>query len=263
MFAGQEHFTVIELALDQEVLFRLPPMSDGTVIVRAFHADVTTAGGGGGVPLDDGPPTTTSDSGPARDLTLELRHSEHLSVSNPNLILAESLWVDDFWRLRVRRGPDSISPSSELRRYRIEVTYPSQLLVIERRIPVGAFQTGFELNWNSQQYVSVSMGGTQILVDYTEEISALYGLETTRIDVDLDGGQFRDFSATAVVLGVGAGPSPNGGSPAVFFSVRVDFKGRRKDRGSISLRRQLPGLLVPGAVVPRRARRSSEVRPHH
>src|SRR6266508_6937074 len=134
MFTQRTHDAIIELAPDEERLYRLPPMSNGVVIIRAFDAYFTKGPHGEPIPHNS----------PTGDLELELRHANHLTLPGTNFILTESLWHDDFWRLRVRRPRRTVDPNapSEPLQYRIEVQYTSQLPVLERRIPVSFFHDG-------------------------------------------------------------------------------------------------------------------------
>ena len=53
MFAGQEHFTVIELALDQEILFSSCPRCPAVDGIEAYARAAT----GDTAPADSTPPT--------------------------------------------------------------------------------------------------------------------------------------------------------------------------------------------------------------
>src|SRR5262245_5484807 len=176
MFAGRTHSTVIELAPAEERLYRLPPMSNGDVFVRAFDAEVQIGPHGEVEPTPETAPT---------DLNLELRHSNHFSQSSPSFIHTQSLWHDDLWRLRVKRIPHPVTPSTKPHHYRIEVSYTSQLPVLERRIPASFFHDGFENNWNRQQYIFVDVSADKVFVQYKNDFRALYGLEDKVIPLDL------------------------------------------------------------------------------
>src|SRR5262245_7595302 len=121
------------LAPNESRLYRLPPMSAGRIVIDAEDAYTTTGPHG----------TLVVRSGPTVELTLDLRHSEHLTRNGVNRILAESLWHDDLWRLRVRRNgvPDGVS--QEPRQYSISAYYPSQFPMFANRIPASFFHDGF------------------------------------------------------------------------------------------------------------------------
>lgn len=208
MFAGRVHDAIIELEPGEEQLYRLPPMTQGPVIVRTYDAFFT-----------QGPhATVVPQSGPTSDLDLELRHASHLSQPGTNFIMAQSLWQDDLWRLRVKRH--AASAPGKLR-YRINVQYTSRLPILERRIPASFFHDGFEINYNRQQYIKFMLGGSTITISYQEDFAALYGLKDHVID--LSPVQFSDAWMTSLKLDVGAGPPPIGTGNAPFFSVRADF----------------------------------------
>jgi phospholipase C len=247
MFKFRKNYAFIELDLNQEIFFRLPPISEGPITINVTHSEIPLPsrpvirasrrprpwenitvhnsgtvilidGGGGGGGGGDG--------GPARDLNLELKHSNHLSISHSNSILAISNWYDDLWRLRVRRGPDPISPSTDRRKYRIEATYISQLPILERRIPLTFFQNGLEANWNKNQYVWAYIDGTEVHIEFRNDFALLYGQGSIKIPLDSIpswAASFRNVVTKGVRLGVGAGPAPTGGGTSVFLSVRVDF----------------------------------------
>jgi phospholipase C len=208
VFAGRQHQTIIELLPGEERLYRLPPMSAGPVIVRAFDASFTAGPHGTAVPH----------TGPTGDLDLELRHSAHLSQPGTNQILVQSLWQDDLWRLRVKRH--TVSPTQALR-YRIQVQYMSQLPVLERQIPASFFHDGFAINYNRQQYIKVNLIANTIEIKFDPSFAALYGL--TEHVIDTSPVSFSDVSMTSLTLDVGAGPAPLGGGNAPFFSVRAVF----------------------------------------
>jgi hypothetical protein len=112
----------------------------------------------------------------------------------------------------------------EDRGYRILVSYTSQLPILERRIPLSSFHDGFEANYNRQQYVSATIEGHTVSINFAPDLRQLHDLENQTIDMDIsDLVEFHDFRTTSVRLDVGAGPSPAGGGTAVFFSAQVDF----------------------------------------
>jgi phospholipase C len=246
----------IELAAGEERLYRLPPVSKGSVIVKAFHADISLHASGSGEPAplavaraDTQTPTPAevgpgvvasddpgggghhSDTSPARNLELELRLGNRTMASHGNLVQAESPNHTDGWRLRIRR----LSPLNDLTpnpgQYRIETSYTSQLPILERRIPASFFHEGFEANWNRQQYIHVQLNSSKLFVSLHNDFRQLYNLEETYVQdtgLPLDS---RDLHASSLTLDVGAGPSPRGGGTAPFFSVRADFPAGGKISG--------------------------------
>jgi phospholipase C len=230
MFAGRIHQNgMIKLDVEEEKLFRLPPMSSSKVIpvvVEVFDAFETMGPHG----------TFVFHDGPSSDLELELRHGNHFSQDGINIIRTISQTHDDLWRLRVRRlrrNPDPAAPS-EPRQYRIRVRYPSQLPIIERRIPAGFFHEGFAVNYNQQQYLKIRFGGSFINILVRADLADLYGLKS--VALGSDGGDFTtikkintgrvSFSSVdmkSLNFDVGAGAHPGLDGNGLFFSVRGDF----------------------------------------
>ncbi|HEV7912417.1 MAG TPA: alkaline phosphatase family protein [Albitalea sp.] len=225
-FAGRTHEAFIELAEDEERFFRLPPMSAGPVFIDAFDA-YTTRG-----PHD----SIVFHSGPTSELQLELKHSQHLSLTGTNRIVANSLWHDDLWRLRVRRQRGSPDPAVTFppRQYRIRALYSSVLPVLERRVAARFFHEGFEANWNRQQYLKIRFIGHRMQILVEKNLAALYGLKPEAADIgsgfvtfkSIDTGRlsFVDtVDMSSLRLDVGAGPHPIQGGNAMYFSVRGEF----------------------------------------
>lgn len=234
---------VIELDLNEEKLFRLPPISNisnevenGTavsrIIVNIFHTEMpdpnpvalqrarprrggTTWHRSDGIVIviDDNNNPLGGDNGPARDLKIELRHSDHLSVPAhgspyPNTVIATSKWHDDLWRLWIRRGADPISPSTNPRKYRIEVDYMSQLPIIERRIPIIFFKNGFDLNWNQQQYAQIRLQGPNIILGFREDLAELYHVPEFKYELK-DYLDFNDIRVERLTLNIQIKPLTN------------------------------------------------------
>jgi hypothetical protein len=262
MFAMSTHEAFIELEVGQEVIYRLPPMSAGPIIIHANHSgrasrpipplgtSSRTFSGSRGV---SGIRTSTlaegtiarrtgiggvtsgtvgevdpgeTDTGPARDLSLELTHSNHYSMIGTNYIMAESQWHDDRWRLRIKRGTDSFAPTNDHRRYKIIVMYYSQLPIIERPIPVKFFQYGFDENYNKQKYVSISFSTDKVLINFQNEFAELHGLQNpTEIPVPSSAIRLISKSIVKPRLSVGVRPLklPSGKiEKSVFLAVRAD-----------------------------------------
>src|SRR5258706_13200355 len=129
MFAGRIHTTNIELNPDEEILYRLPPVSAGPVEVQVVVP-------GGPRPGPKGQTQVDPDTAPT-DLELELKHPGQADQSFPGgLIITESKFADDLWRLRVKRKKvipvDPATPIDPLHKYKITVTYMSQLPVLDK-----------------------------------------------------------------------------------------------------------------------------------
>ena len=248
-FAPRTHSAVITLAAGDERLYRLPPVSRGAVIVKAFHADVSlraatgaselapathvVVGGvvqptphGAVVPArdddEDGGPH--SDTSAARNLELELRLADRTMARHGNLALSESPNHTEAWRLHIRRQPQLNDLTPNPGRYRIETTYVSQLPILQRRVPAPFFHDGFELNWNQQQYVYGHVNDSKVFIYFREDVRQLYNLdEVVVIDTGVPLAKANNIHTTAVRLDIGAGPAPPSfDTTAPFFSVRVD-----------------------------------------
>jgi phospholipase C len=225
MFAERTHNGFIELDEDDEKLYRLPPMSSSNVIpvvVRAFDAYTTR-----------GPNNTLIVHDEATDeLELELLHSNHFKQLGTNLIHTFSETHDDLWRLRVRRPRRTPDNSAERRQYRISVEYPSQLPVIERRIPTSFFHDGFEFNYNQQQYIKIELSGNHIHVLMRKDLAQLSSIIPEASDgdfftlenIDISPASFiENVDMTSLKFDVGSGPHPVRSGNGLFFSVRADF----------------------------------------
>lgn len=230
MFVGRTHDKgFIELNEGEEKLYRLPPMSSSNeipLVVTAFDA-YTTKGPHDQIIVHD---SLTS------ELELELRHSNHFPQSGANRIFTQSHFHDDLWRLQVRRPRRTVDPAAptERRRYRISVSYPSQLPILERRIPTSFFHDGFELNYNQQQYIQIRFIGHQIQILVRDDLADLYGLKPEASDLTsgfitlkrIDTGRVsfvETVDMKLLTLDIGAGRHPLRGDLAPFFSVRGDF----------------------------------------
>ncbi len=250
----------IELDPNQEILYKLPPISEGMITINAYHSERDFSGvppqnrsipRWGGITIhrtgmqtvaiqdDNNGDEGGGDVGPARDLKLELRHSNHLSVSHNHSIIATSNWSDDLWRLKIKRVQDPSIPSNERRKYRIQIQYMSLLPEIERRIPVQFFQNNFNNNWNNEKYVGLSINGSKLIIYVRPDFQELYNLLPQEIDFGTML-NFRNLYSENIELGAGAGPvkiNPQGDSrTCVFFSIRFDIHG-----GDVDLNVPIPG----------------------
>jgi phospholipase C len=277
VFAFRTNPAIIELDLDQEILYRLPSISEGPVVIKVTHAEPDLSGVPvhfsappryGGITIhrtgmetaaikaqdDNGGGGIGGDIGPARDLKVELKHSDHLSVSHGHTVVATTMWSDDLWRLKIKRIQDPISPSTERRRYKVVVTYNSLLPVIERRIPLRFFHNGFEENWNKEQYVFFNVSGSNLILGFRPDLAGLYGLNDKHIEL-ADYLVFGGIFSERIELDVGVGQvaiNPQGDTEnAVFFSVRVNLHG-----GEVSVKVPvLPGgfevelLTIPNCTI--------------
>lgn len=140
---------------------------------------------------------------------------------------ADSLFHDNHWRLRIRRGP---APLEETRRFRIIVRYPSQMPVIERNIPLRFFQRSLDEIWNGSDIVTASLEGSNLVIKFREDFARLYDLENKTYPLP-DFIKFEGITAS-VRLHMGAGPMPGGqegSNNSVFLHLRVNIsKGKFK-----------------------------------
>jgi phospholipase C len=252
----------------EERLYRLPPVSRGTVVVKAFQADVSlraasqvpealpatnvVVGTVGPTPHtsvtpidDDGGGGPHGGGSPARNLELELRLGPATMARHGSVVLSESPNHTDAWRLHIRRPEQLNDLTPNPGRYQIETTYVSQLPILERRVPARFFHDGFELNWNQQQYVFGYVEGSKVFIYFREDLRQLYSLEeSVVIDTGVPLAKAKDIRTTGVHLDVGAGPAPFGDGMAPCFSVRVDCAGD----GEIELP-LLPDVRLPSFHV--------------
>lgn len=271
-FASRKNKAFIELELDQEILFKLPPISEGFIQVNIFHAtpgdpphpgdidNLRKPPRWGGVTMhktgmqtiaiedldNDNNGNGTGGGGdidPARDLQIELKHSNHpvtIHVNNGHTIIATSLWSDDLWRLKIKRVNDPFIPSSERRRYRIEAMYRCLLPEIERRIPLRFFQNGFEQNWNKENYLNFAINGNKLKLHVRNDFPSSSLREFT-----YDFKEWLDFEnifSERIDLGIGVGSvviNHHGDTQkAVFISLRLKIHG-----GDVNVRLPLDGSI--------------------
>jgi phospholipase C len=222
MFASRERKPTVDLAPGQERVFRLPPMSEGPVVVKVHDADFTTGPHGEQIPH----------TGLASDLQVTL-FRPNLELSDANSVMATSLWQDAYWRLKLRRN-DASSGSTDPWRYLVSLQYPTQLPVVDRSVPAFFFQRGFDENWNrqgadEQGYILVQPDAGVLRVYVEHEFGHEYGLGQGDGGTwnTLDAAHFplemADFTASPIVLSVGAGPLFQGGPTSLFVSARVTF----------------------------------------
>jgi phospholipase C len=227
MFAQSKKAIKVILEKGDVVLYRLPPMSQGNVAITVFDL--------GAIPTDPDHPDSDEadvDAAPAhlaKDLELNLIHSDHLSVPGTSDVSAESLWVDDLWRLRVKRK--ATGHSSPPHYYRFLATYPSQLPIIERRIPISFFRDGFALNYNQQQYVQILFDDNYLTIRLRSDLFWLYGQDVPSpipFDIKIPFVSIpviiRNFATEQILFGMGAGQLPNGGGNTAFILLRADVK---------------------------------------
>ncbi len=215
MYAYRQRDKIIDLAPGQERLFRLPPISQGTVLAKVYDADVT-----------EGPHGELSEHiGLADDLEVTLIHPG-IEVTDANSVRGESLWNDLLWHLRLRRDGNATSSAdpASVRQYRVRLQYPSQLPIVERRISARFFQRGFDENWNRQDYVRVKPDERFVYLYLDQDFADAFGIDENPYRAkDLGPGRASGFNDAPIVLGVGAGPLPGGGQLSLFVSVRVSF----------------------------------------
>jgi hypothetical protein len=132
MFASRERKPTVDLAPGQERVFRLPPMSEGPVVVKVHDADFTTGPHGEQIPHH----------GLASDLQVTL-FRPGLELSDANSVMATSLWQDAYWRLKLRRN-DGSPGSTNPWRYQVRLRYPTQLPVVNRPVPAFFFERGVQ-----------------------------------------------------------------------------------------------------------------------
>ena len=206
-YAIRTHQTTVTLAPGETQLFRLPPTTRGTVIVRARVAAMPTSGPIGrrtrrdhrgpasrarsttlvatrirdhrdlAVDLDDivvDDPTTGGGSTTPTDLTLELLLGGSISkATHSHLIVLDSDYTGEVWQLRLTRREGGAAEQT----YVIEATYPSVLPVLSREIGIAAFQRAFDANWNQHPYVTMEMKNEKFYITFDEQFRQLYGLE--------------------------------------------------------------------------------------
>jgi len=211
VFAYRQRDEVIELAAGQERFFRLPPMTPGTVVARVYDAEVTRGPRG----------ELSSHTGLASDLSVTLTHPG-AEASDANSVQAESTWSDDLWRLRIRRNDGATASAS----YRIQLSYPSQLPVVERRIPSTFFKRGFDANWNQQKYIQIRPEAGVFEVQFDAAFSEMFELgKPNPRHIPLPVITADGFEREPIELGVGAGPRPDGGPQSLFLYARAAMSG--------------------------------------
>ncbi|MGE0152022.1 MAG: alkaline phosphatase family protein [Reyranellaceae bacterium] len=143
-------------------------------------------------------------SGPPAELTMELMLGNQVVQSRTGQnILYETTGARAGWSLRVTRKV--VVNQNERRRYRIDAQYPSVLPQLDRRIPMGFLQRGFEQNWNEAGFLEMlRIENKLIQYRWHPKLSELYKLQrenTLKIDIE-----HVDFPAIVVrktTLGTG------------------------------------------------------------
>jgi phospholipase C len=236
MFAWRERTPIVELTPGQERTFRLPPMSEGPVIVKVYDADFTRGPHGELVPHD----------GLAGDLQVTL-FRPGLEVSDDNSTMATSLWQDAHWRLRLRRK-DSGSGSTDPWKYLVKLQYPTQLPLVDRPVPARFFERGFDENWNhqgedEQGYILIQPEGSVVTAYVEHAFGHEYGLgewdgnskwNTLVLAHFPSSVEVENFIPSPVVFSVGAGPRSAGGPTSLFLSARITFPAGGKILGPLA-----------------------------
>ncbi|MEO8001300.1 MAG: alkaline phosphatase family protein [Arenimonas sp.] len=201
---------------DPGVIARAPlrtPRRGGVLGTGIFDIDVGT--------IDPG-----EQPSPATDITVELFLGTQLVGSHANHLFPQVPTFDDSRYLKITRKTGGNGKS----KYGIELNYPSQLPVLERRIPMAFFRKGFDENWNQHPYIeNFRIDGTKITINFDDQFAKLYGMANpTVISVDNPYISFRDINSTAIVFGTGVCPDPYaylGSQPnkeLPYFFVRIE-----------------------------------------
>jgi phospholipase C len=234
MFFYHARSEIIHLKPNEEVVYRLPPMSvstSGTSIL----VQISQNSADDPPDPDNEPGTPHIDWYEAFDLsTVTLLHDNNVVTTKSESVVvrtaplqkalqhsADSLFHDNHWRLRIRRGP---SPLEETRRFRVIVRYPSQMPEIERNIPLRFFQKAFEEIWNGKDIITASLEGSNLVIKFREDFARLYDLENKTYPLP-DFIKFEGITAS-VTLHMGAGPMPGGqegSNNSVFLELRVNI----------------------------------------
>ncbi|TXH67751.1 MAG: hypothetical protein E6Q88_10405, partial [Lysobacteraceae bacterium] len=161
----------------------------------------------------------------ATDIDIELLRGTTKVGSGTHHIGVDVTTFDDARYIKITRR---VTGATTAKRYSVEVNYPSQLPILERRIPLGFFRKGFEENWNQHPYLSFRLDGEYFTINFDQQFAQLYGLENpTKIKLyDV----FQDINSTSIRFGAGAGPNPlaplqSGESPYFSLSVTCEAGG--------------------------------------
>lgn len=157
--------------------------------------------------VDDGPGTGGGGMGPAGGLTVDLLRKDAVAKSDPNHIFFKTPNAGDVWSLRIARRADG---STDTRRYRIEVTYPSVLPVERRRIPARFFTRGFQKNWSENPYLDyLRLIGNKIGYRWNARFAEMYGKPQGDQYISLtDSLDLPDVSMSSLTLSVGGEEAP-------------------------------------------------------
>lgn len=261
-YAYRTHNALIELDPGETGEWLLPPATRGRMIIKSYYAmppgwKSSTEGGttrrarpigprgGGRWPfpgrgLGDGifdPGTGPGEGGGSfgqtLELDLELFQVGHQVATGNGKIDFDAQHEGDIWALRIKRRDDG---SLERRRYRIEAQYYSVLPMEERRIPMGFFTRGFDLNWNAAPAIKwVELEDNCLVYEWNSDFARLYGKPTDNLNVPLSVGplDLPNFKSIDISLGAGIAPDPmpelqpQGYPPRpdfFYFSLMVNFE---------------------------------------
>ncbi len=249
-YARRTRRNTIELLPGQSRYYRLPPMSNGDIDINAtvspllgsnvrkakaaktkqisgFRVSSISVQDGIGVsdPLDPTGGTDIPPSSPATDITMELFHGASLVGTDTNHIASRIDAYDDTRYLKITRKEWGDTNSQA---YSIEVTYPSQLPIRERKIPFGFFRKGFEENWNQNPYIlQFKLDNKTITFYFDKKFAALYGIDNPLLvnldDIDKTGfGGFRDINSTSILFRANAAHVlENRANELPYFSLNI------------------------------------------
>lgn len=170
--------------------------------------------------------------GPTQELTLDLLRGGQVVATDPNHVAHETPVAGDVWTLRVSRRQDG---SSDRRRYRVRVQYPSTLPVETRRVPLSFFRRGFHENWNMNPYLDWARLEDNVLsYQWNEQFADLY-LDRDRdrnehVPLGVEFAKLPEIRFTTPTLSAGGDTDPNPIAPIpgedrperVFWKLRIE-----------------------------------------
>jgi phospholipase C len=163
---------------------------------------------------------------------MELLHGD--DVVQTGQILAPQLTSalgDSTWRLRLHLAPNTPDiPDNLTYPFTIKVTYTSVLPVLTRRIPLDAFQQGFDKNWNGHDYVHASIEDNKLTIGFDSALASYYYLKDQISDLSPPLDTTLDNAQTGPIhLSAGASESPFSWVSGRFPYIQVDVPIRRTD----------------------------------
>jgi phospholipase C len=225
-YASRILSTDIDMVPGEVKTFRLPTMTPGAFIVQSTALPFALStpqlagvphlhdsgggvlgnpGGSGGVLGNpDGPGGPGGPLGNPGVLLLELLHGDQVVQSGQTLVPQSTPSSSDpAWRLQLAPGtPDQTYP------FKVTVNFSSLLPILTRRIPLDAFQQGFDKNWNGHNYVYATITNNTLFLSFDPALAFYYNLKDQATDIPLPVITLNNARTGPIHFSTGSSDSP-------------------------------------------------------